>query len=167
MGTGRSDPSGTASSFTRPTNEVADRAFGVLLSRANRLLIRANLLGGRVLPRSGLIRSFPNLTVQLRKFGLIFYLGASSLGSDAHRGLKDHPTVKPTAMLEDALLDLTNHVWRFELFEDDGTDGLCAQEAGFHGGRGERAISTCLQTLPLVKNYVWRTSAFRLKIGAS
>jgi DNA modification methylase len=36
------------------------------------------------------------------------YSGASSLGSDARRGLKDHPTVKPTAMLEDALLDLTN-----------------------------------------------------------
>jgi DNA modification methylase len=29
------------------------------------------------------------------------------LGSDARRGLQDHPTVKPTAMLEDALLDLT------------------------------------------------------------
>ena len=36
------------------------------------------------------------------------YPGASSLGSDARRGLKDHPTVKPTAMLEDALLDLSN-----------------------------------------------------------
>jgi DNA modification methylase len=36
------------------------------------------------------------------------YPGASSLGSDARRGLKDHPTVKPTAMLEDGLLDLTN-----------------------------------------------------------
>ena len=36
------------------------------------------------------------------------YPGASSLSSDARRGLKDHPTVKPTAMLEDALLDLTN-----------------------------------------------------------
>ncbi len=36
------------------------------------------------------------------------YAGASSRGSDARRGLKDHPTVKPTAMLEDALLDLTN-----------------------------------------------------------
>jgi DNA modification methylase len=36
------------------------------------------------------------------------YPGASSLGSDARRGLKDHPTVKPTAMLEDAILDLTN-----------------------------------------------------------
>jgi DNA modification methylase len=35
------------------------------------------------------------------------YPGASSLGSDSRRGLKDHPTVKPTAMLEDALLDLT------------------------------------------------------------
>jgi DNA modification methylase len=36
------------------------------------------------------------------------YPGASSLGSDARRGLQEHPTVKPTAMLEDALLDLTN-----------------------------------------------------------
>jgi DNA modification methylase len=36
------------------------------------------------------------------------YPGASSLGSDARRGLKDHPTVKPTAMIEDAFLDLTH-----------------------------------------------------------
>jgi DNA modification methylase len=36
------------------------------------------------------------------------YPGASSLGSDARRGLEDHPTVKPTVMLEDALLDLSN-----------------------------------------------------------
>ena len=36
------------------------------------------------------------------------YPGASSLGSDARRGLKDHPTVKPTAMIEDALLDVAN-----------------------------------------------------------
>jgi DNA modification methylase len=36
------------------------------------------------------------------------YPGASSLGSDARRGLKDHPTVKPTALLEDALLDISN-----------------------------------------------------------
>ena len=36
------------------------------------------------------------------------YPGASSLGSDARRGLQDHPTVKPVAMLADALLDLTH-----------------------------------------------------------
>jgi DNA modification methylase len=36
------------------------------------------------------------------------YPGASSLGSDARRGLIDHPTVKPTALLEDALLDISN-----------------------------------------------------------
>jgi DNA methylase len=36
------------------------------------------------------------------------YPGASLLGSDARRGLKDHPTVKLTAMFDDALLDLTN-----------------------------------------------------------
>lgn len=33
--------------------------------------------------------------------------GASSLGSDAREGLKHHPTVKPVALLEDAILDLT------------------------------------------------------------
>lgn len=32
----------------------------------------------------------------------------SPLGSEARRGLQDHPTVKATALLEDALLDLTN-----------------------------------------------------------
>lgn len=36
------------------------------------------------------------------------YPGASSIGSDARRGLQDHPTVKPTALLKDALLDLTH-----------------------------------------------------------
>ncbi len=36
------------------------------------------------------------------------YPGASSLGSDARRGLQDHPTVKPTAMIEDAFVDLTS-----------------------------------------------------------
>jgi DNA modification methylase len=35
------------------------------------------------------------------------YPGASSLGSDARRGLEERPTVKPTAILEDALLDVT------------------------------------------------------------
>lgn len=36
------------------------------------------------------------------------YPGASSLGSDARDGLTQHPTVKPRALLEDALLDVTN-----------------------------------------------------------
>lgn len=36
------------------------------------------------------------------------YPGASSLGSDARDGLADHPTVKPRALLEDALLDVTD-----------------------------------------------------------
>lgn len=35
------------------------------------------------------------------------YPGASSLGSDARKGLQHHPTVKPVALLADALLDLT------------------------------------------------------------
>jgi DNA modification methylase len=36
------------------------------------------------------------------------YPGASSLSSDARKGLQFHPTVKPIAMLEDALLDLSS-----------------------------------------------------------
>jgi len=35
------------------------------------------------------------------------YPGASCMGSDARSGLKFHPTVKPTSMLEDALVDLS------------------------------------------------------------
>jgi DNA modification methylase len=59
------------------------------------------------------------------------YPGASSLGSDARRGLQDHPTVKPTAMLEDALLDLTN---RGEIVLDpflgSGSTLIAANKAG-------------------------------------
>lgn len=59
------------------------------------------------------------------------YPGASSLGSDARRGLQDHPTVKPTAMLEDALLDLTN---RGEIVLDpflgSGSTLIAADRAG-------------------------------------
>jgi DNA modification methylase len=36
------------------------------------------------------------------------YPGASALGSDAREGLAAHPTVKPVALIEDALLDVTN-----------------------------------------------------------
>lgn len=36
------------------------------------------------------------------------YPGASSIGSDSREGLQDHPTVKPVAMLQDSLMDVTN-----------------------------------------------------------
>jgi hypothetical protein len=36
------------------------------------------------------------------------YPGASSVSSDSRKGLKLHPTVKPAAMLTDAIVDLTN-----------------------------------------------------------
>ena len=36
------------------------------------------------------------------------YPGATSIGSDSRKGLEFHPTVKPVAMLEDALMDVTN-----------------------------------------------------------
>ncbi|WP_375462179.1 site-specific DNA-methyltransferase [uncultured Enterovirga sp.] len=36
------------------------------------------------------------------------YPGASAINSDARRGLEDHPTVKPVALLEDAILDMSD-----------------------------------------------------------
>lgn len=51
--------------------------------------------------------------VELGRFGrwrsnLWTYPGASSLGSDARDGLALHPTVKPVAMLADAIYDVSN-----------------------------------------------------------
>jgi DNA modification methylase len=51
--------------------------------------------------------------VELGRFGrwrsnLWSYPGASSLGSDAREGLALHPTVKPRALLEDAIKDVTD-----------------------------------------------------------
>jgi len=51
--------------------------------------------------------------IQLGKFGrdrsnVWSYPGATTMGSDARDGLKVHPTVKPVALLQDALLDMTN-----------------------------------------------------------
>jgi DNA modification methylase len=59
------------------------------------------------------------------------YPGASSLGSDARTGLRLHPTVKPTAMLADALLDMTH---RGEVVLDpflgSGSAVLAAEKTG-------------------------------------
>ena len=59
------------------------------------------------------------------------YAGASSLGSDARQGLAVHPTVKPRAMLEDALLDVSN---RDEIvldpFVGSGSTLLAAEATG-------------------------------------
>ena len=51
--------------------------------------------------------------IQLGKNGrwrsnLWSYPGASSVSSDSRKGLELHPTVKPAAMLTDAMLDLTD-----------------------------------------------------------
>ena len=64
------------------------------------------------------------------------YPGASSLGSDARRGLQDHPTVKPTAMLEDALIDLTNRSdIVIDPFLGSGSSLIAAEKTG-RVGRG-------------------------------
>ena len=59
------------------------------------------------------------------------YPGASSMGSDARRGLQDHPTVKPVAMLEDALLDLTNRAHLvLDPFLGSGSTLIAAEKTG-------------------------------------
>jgi DNA modification methylase len=59
------------------------------------------------------------------------YPGASSLGSDAREGLDVHPTVKPRAMLEDALLDVTNRGDTvIDCFAGSGSMLLAAEAVG-------------------------------------
>jgi DNA modification methylase len=59
------------------------------------------------------------------------YPGASSLGSDAREGLAQHPTVKPRALLEDALLDVTNRGdIVLEPFAGSGSTLLAAEATG-------------------------------------
>jgi hypothetical protein len=59
------------------------------------------------------------------------YPGASSLGSDARDGLAHHPTVKPIALLEDALLDVTNRGdIVLEPFAGSGSTLLAAEAVG-------------------------------------
>lgn len=74
--------------------------------------------------------------VQLGRWGrwrsnVWVYPGGSSLGSDAREGLALHPTVKPRALLEDALLDVTH---RDEIvldpFVGSGSTLLAAETTG-------------------------------------
>jgi hypothetical protein len=69
------------------------------------------------------------------------YPGASSLGSDARRGLQDHPTVKPTALLKDALLDLSDRgaFGPFSVKAED--DRLECRKALVAGGRRYAAVA--------------------------
>ena len=59
------------------------------------------------------------------------YPGGSSLGSDLREGLKDHPTVKLRAMIEDALLDVTHRGdIVVDCFAGSGTTVLAAEATG-------------------------------------
>lgn len=65
------------------------------------------------------------------------YPGASSVGSGARKGLQDHPTVKPTPMLQDALIDLTN---RGEIALDPFLGSGSTLIAAEHTGRVCRGV---------------------------
>jgi DNA modification methylase len=57
--------------------------------------------------------------------------GASSLGSDARDGLQHHPTVKPRALLEDAILDVTHRgEIVIDCFAGSGSTLLAAEATG-------------------------------------
>jgi DNA modification methylase len=74
--------------------------------------------------------------VELGRFGrwrsnLWTYPGASTLGSDARDGLAVHPTVKPCALLEDALLDVSRRdEIVIEPFAGSGSTLLAAESVG-------------------------------------
>ncbi|MDT2019477.1 DNA modification methylase [Methylocella sp. CPCC 101449] len=57
--------------------------------------------------------------------------GASSIGSDARKGLKDHPTVKPVAMLKEFIIDVTHQSdWIFDAFLGSGSTLMAAEQTG-------------------------------------
>jgi DNA modification methylase len=59
------------------------------------------------------------------------YPGASTIGSDSRKGLQHHPTVKPVAMLHDALLDVTTRGdIVLDPFLGSGSTLLAAEQTG-------------------------------------
>ena len=74
--------------------------------------------------------------VELGRFGrwrsnVWCYPGASSVGSDAREGLAVHPTVKPRALLEDALLDVSDRdEIVLEPFAGSGSTLIAAEATG-------------------------------------
>lgn len=84
--------------------------------------------------------SAPHLNnVELGRWGrwrsnVWIYPGGSSLGSEARDGLALHPTVKPRALLEDALLDVTNlDEIVLDPFVGSGSTLLAAESTGRMG----------------------------------
>jgi DNA modification methylase len=61
------------------------------------------------------------------------YPGASSVSSESRKGLRHHPTVKPVAMLEDALLDMTEREdIVLDPFLGSGSTLIAAEKTGRH-----------------------------------
>lgn len=87
--------------------------------------------------------------VELGKHGryrtnLWTYPGASSLGSDARKQLADHPTPKPVALLEDAILDVTERGdLVFDSFAGSGSTLIAADRAGRNFGGTELDPGYC------------------------
>lgn len=59
------------------------------------------------------------------------YPGASSIGSDPRKGLNDHPTVKPVALLKDFIIDVTKpEDWIYDAFLGSGSTLIAAEQTG-------------------------------------
>jgi DNA methylase len=91
-----------AACLVPPRHDPTFRAVGIKAAHANKVLFFRARFGRVAKPHA---RPAAAVLVDELDAG---DPGASSLGSDFRKGLQDHPTVKPTAMLEDALIDLTN-----------------------------------------------------------
>jgi DNA modification methylase len=77
------------------------------------------------------------------------YPGASSYGSDARRGLRDHPTVKPVAMLRDALIDLSHRdEIILEPFGGSGSTLIACERTG--------RVCRCIEIDPLYVDVIIR-----------
>jgi DNA modification methylase len=77
------------------------------------------------------------------------YPGASSYGSDARRGLRDHPTVKPVAMLRDALIDLSHRdEIILEPFGGSGSTLIACEKTG--------RVCRCIEIDPLYVDVIIR-----------
>ncbi len=77
-----------------------------------------------------------------RRSNVWTYRGVSSRGSDTRRGVRDHPTAKPTLMLRDALIDLSHrNEITLDPFGGSGSTLIACEKSG--------RICRCIELDPL------------------
>jgi DNA modification methylase len=87
-----------------------------------------------------------------RRSNLWSYPSASSIGSSARNGLQEHPTVKPSEMLSDALLDLSDRGEEIlDLFAGSGSTLIACDKVG--------RVCRCVELDPLYVDVIIRRYA--------